>query len=109
MVPARALPVLLHVLLAAVASGSPDDGLAEVEPDLRVVTRRGPSGFGVVARLTSSGFGEVNLITGLRGTAAEDELLRVGDLVLELDESFGGGRGRAGAGRPGEKLRRLEL
>jgi hypothetical protein len=85
MVPARALPVLLHVLLAAVASGSPDDGLAEVEPDLRVVTRRGPSGFGVVARLTSSGFGEVNLITGLRGTAAEDGLLRVGDLVLEVD------------------------
>ena len=79
--------ILLQVLLAAVGSGSPDglDGLAEVEPDLRVVTRRGSSGFGVVARLTSSGFGEVNLITGLRGTAAEDGLLHVGDLVLEVD------------------------
>ena len=79
---------LLHALLAAVASGTPDggiDGLAEVEPDLRVVARRGASGFGVVARLTSSGFGEVNLITALRGPAAEDGLLRVGDLVLEVD------------------------
>ena len=95
----RDLQVLLHALLSAFASSSPDGGLREVEPglagvepglagvepDLRVVTRRGPSGFGVVVRLAASGLGEVNLVTALRGPAAEDGLLRVGDLVLEVD------------------------
>ena len=88
----RALPVLLPALLSAFASSSPDGGLPEVEqglagvePDLRVVARRGPSGFGVVVRLSASSWGEVNLVTGLRGPAAEDGLLRVGDLVLEVD------------------------
>ena len=88
----RALPVLLPALLSACASSSPDGGLPEVEqglagvePDLRVVARRGPSGFGVVVRLSASSWGEVNLVTGLRGPAAEDGLLRVGDLVLEVD------------------------
>ena len=88
----RALQVLLHALLSAFALSSPDGGLPEVEqslagvePDLRVVARRGPSGFGVVVRLTASSLGEVNLVTGLRGPAAEDGLLRVGDLVLEVD------------------------
>ena len=88
----RALQVLLHALLSAFASSSLDGGLPEVEqslagvePDLRVVARRGPSGFGVVLRLTASSLGEVNLVTGLRGPAAEDGLLRVGDLVLEVD------------------------
>ena len=66
-------------LLAVIAYGSPD-GLADVEPDLRIVARRGPSGFGVVATPD-------NLITALirRSPAAEDGLLRVGDFVLEID------------------------
>ena len=88
----RALPVLLPALLSACASSSPDGGLPEVEqglagvePDLRVVARRGPGGFGVVVKLAASPWGEVNLVTGLRGPAAEDGLLRVGDLVLEVD------------------------
>ena len=105
----RALRVLLHALLSAFASSSPDGGLPEVEqglaavePDLRVVARRGPSGFGVVVRLSDSSWGEVNLVTGLRGPAAEDGLLRVGDLVLENAFRPKGGRQGACVLRPEE-------
>ena len=114
----RALQVLLHALLSAFALSSPDGGLPEVEqslagvePDLRVVARRGPSGFGVVVRLTASSLGEVNLVTGLRGPAAEDGLLRVGDLVLEVDgerippgESLASVVRRLSAATPGDSL-----
>ena len=76
----RCPAISLAAWVAAAAFGSPeaehDD--QEVEPDLRVVVRRGPFGFGVVATPD-------NLITRLRGPAAEDGLLRVGDRVVEVD------------------------
>lgn len=72
----RAQLAKFYTMLAAVAFAALDT--SGLEPDHWVVVRRGPSGFGVVATPD-------NLITGLRGPAAEDGLLHLGDLVLEVD------------------------